>query len=473
MKFVESKSRLSRAVLSCGAVAMLAGCAKSARVDPKPARPGRPAARMNILIIIADDLGVDKVAAYHEHPDPPPTPNIDALASRGVLFRNAYANPVCSPTRATILTGRYGYRYGVGRAINYFRRRLPALPLGEITLPKLLDRGTQGAYAHAAIGKWHLGSRDVGDERNPLLHGFEHFSGTLGNFRAGHSSYFSWMKTVDGEGRRHERYATSDQVDDAVARIDAMPQPWFLWLAFNAPHSPMHAPPAELHSYELSGNPASTSVEHYHAAVEAMDTEIGRLLDSIDAAVLENTLIVFVGDNGTPTGLATPPFDRQRAKNTVYEGGVNVPLIVAGPPVSRPGSECGGLINTTDLFATVAEAAGFDPADAMPDTRPLDSISIFPYLRDPTRASLRRWVYAEWFSPNGPFLRRTYRRMLRDERWKLIERDEDPPRSDEFYDLEGRFREGDDLLRGEMTDEQRRAYQRLKHIMETEIRRTP
>lgn len=433
---------------------------------------GRPAARLNILLIIADDLGVDKVAAYREHPDPPPTPNIDALAARGVLFRNAYANPVCSPTRATILTGRYGYRYGIGLVINYYRRRQPALPLDEMTIPKLLDRGTQGAYAHAAIGKWHLGSVNVGDARNPLLHGFEHFSGTLGGFRrAANEDYFNWVKTVDGGQRRSGRYATSDHVDDALARIDAMPEPWFLWLAFNAPHAPWHAPPAELHTYELSGDPNSTPVEHFHAAVEAMDTEIGRLLDSIDAAVLENTLIIFVGDNGTPRGLATPPFDRQRAKHTVYEGGVNVPLIVAGPPVSHPGSECGALINTTDLFATVADAAGFDAVDAMPDTRPLDSISILPYLRDPTKPSLRSWVYAERFSPNGPFLRDSYQRMLRDKRWKLIERDGDSPRPDEFYDLKGRFKEGDDLLRGEMTDEQRRAYQRLKQIMATEIRR--
>lgn len=435
--------------------------------EPNPSATGRH----NILLIIADDMGVDKVAAYGEHPDPPPTPTIDSLAERGVLFRHAYANPKCSPTRATLLTGRYGFRYDLGEAILVHLPNQPALPYDEISIPEMLDRGTGNIYAHSAVGKWHLGSLDVGNAKNPLQHGFAHFSGILGNFSGDDQDYYSWTKTVNGRQHRSLVYATTDQVDDAIERIKAMPQPWFLWLAFSAAHFPLHQPPENLHTYDLSGSPDATPVPHFNAAVQALDTELGRMFDSIEAAVLANTVIIFVGDNGTPRKATAQPFNRHRAKGTVYEGGVNVPLIVAGPLIRKPGTECAALVNTTDVFATVADIAGVDLSTTLPDDRRLDSVSMLPYLIDPSLPSIRPWVFSERFQPNGTGDRDEYRRMIRDERWKLIERDVfGAPQPDEFYDLERRFKEGPDLLLGEMTETQKNAYQRLKRAMGTLLR---
>ena len=135
----------------------------------------------NVLVIVADDVGVDKIYAYGEHPDAPPTPNIDQLAAQGVLFRRAYAQPWCSPSRACVLTGRYGFSTGVGNPVN---QNVPesGLPLSEITIPELLDAGVPAGIATAAIGKWHLASLASGDVLHPNEQGFEWFEGTPGNF---------------------------------------------------------------------------------------------------------------------------------------------------------------------------------------------------------------------------------------------------------------------------------------------------
>ena len=143
----------------------------------------------NVLVLIADDLGVDGVGAYAEGAAPPPTPNLDALASRGVLFRNAWSNPSCSPSRACLFTGRYSHRTLVGAIIGTGTRGLRP---SEVTLPEVLDLGESG-YAHALIGKWHLGTQ-FGGPRAPNQSGWSHFSG----FLLGQTNYFSWPRVVDG-----------------------------------------------------------------------------------------------------------------------------------------------------------------------------------------------------------------------------------------------------------------------------------
>src|SRR5262249_14983720 len=171
-------------------------------------------------------------------------------------------------------------------------------------------------------------------------------------------------------------YATTEQVDDAIARIQAMPEPWFLYLAFNAPHQPFHAPPPNLHTYHLFGNPDDTPDLHFHAAIQAMDTEIGRLLSTLSPAKRERTTIVFLGDNGTPNEAITPPFEPGKAKGTLYEGGVHVPLIVQGRGVRAPGRESDVLVNSVDLFPTVLALLGIDATTAVADGRPLDGVSM-------------------------------------------------------------------------------------------------
>ena len=202
------------------------------------------APRDNILLLIADDFGVDNVGVYGEGGDLPPTPNIDALAANGVLFRNAWANSQCSPTRACVFTGRYGFRTLVGAVPT---RRGGVLQPEEITLPEALDRANTG-YAHALIGKWHLGTT-FGGFAAPNVAGFSHFAGHTG----GTIRYFNWPRSVNGAVATSRRYSTTQLVDDALSWIGQQTSPWLCVVAFNAPHSPIHRPPESLHSQDLLG----------------------------------------------------------------------------------------------------------------------------------------------------------------------------------------------------------------------------
>ena len=414
-------------------------------------RPG------NVLLIIADEVGNDRVSAYGENPNAPATPVLDSLAARGVLFRNAYACPTCSPTRAQIMTGRYGFRTGVGEVI-LVNSNSPALPYKEITLPELLDRGTGRRYDNALVGKWHLGSAAFGGALNALEQGWRAHVGVEGNTK----SYSSWTKQSNGIPQPSTAYITSDQADDAIVYTHTLSEPWLLCLSFTAAHTPYHAPPAGLHSINLSGPPSATPVAHFDAAVQAMDTEIGRLLASMPPAVKANTTILFIGDNGPPGAATTPPYTAGATKGSLFEGGINVPLIAAGRDVPARGQECDALVSAVDVYATVAELAGFDARQVLPAWRRIDSLSLVPYFDDPQRPSGHSVVYAEKFAPNGAAIPSTHARALRDERWKLIERD---GAADQFYDLGGLDLEGPDLLQGTLNNEQRQAYGQLKQAM--------
>jgi len=418
--------------------------------------------RRNVLLIVADDLGVDRVGAYAEHPDPGRTPNIDRLARSGVLFRNAWADPVCSSTRAMILTGRYGFRTGIGTSIRP-EGSGHALPIEEHTLPEVLRSGTGEAYRTIAVGKWHLGSGAVAGPLHPLKSGFHAHVGSLGNL-FDPDDYFAWQRSVNGVVEAHEVYATSDAANEALRAIRGLPEPWLVYLAFNAPHRPLHAPPDDLHTFELSGDPEDTPALHAKAMVEAMDTEIGRVLAGFPEGVLARTTILFVGDNGTLGEASEPPSDPERGKDTLYEGGVNVPLIACGAGVPARGAECAALLDATDLFATVAELAGVDWRAEVPAEVEVDSVSLVPYLSDPARASRRAWVYAEKFRPNGPGPWAEHRQAIRGPRYKLIR--SRPEDQSELYDLQRDPRERHDLLQGELTDEQRRAYEGLERRLE-------
>ncbi len=377
--------------------------------EPAPAPAGPP----NIVVILADDFGVDLMAAYGESPTPPCTPNLDELASQGLLFRNAWANPSCSPTRAALLTGRHGFRTGIGSPLG----GNAMLPLIERTLPEMLV-----GYDSAVVGKWHLGNQQGNHPNNS---GFTSFAGVIGGSVP---SYTAWNKTTNGVTIPVTTYATTDTADEAIASIVTMQEPWFLYANFNAPHTPLHTPPAGLCPpprcpSSFCGSPGGGPPARGKAMVEAMDTEIGRVLTHIDD-LYPDAWVFFLGDNGTSGMLSEPPFASNHAKGSVYEGGVNVPFIVRGPGVAR--GECAGLISVTDVFATLADLAGADASSAD------DSVSMVPYFSDPT-LSLRTHVYAETFPMNGsspPIV--DHDRTVRDARYKLIRRTGQP---DEFYDL--------------------------------------
>jgi arylsulfatase A-like enzyme len=177
--------------------------------------------------------------------------------------------------------------------------------------------------------------------------------------------------------------------------------------------------------------------------VEAMDVEIRRLLMSLPVSVLANTWVIFVADNGTPGPAISDPALRAKGKGTMYESGIRVPLIVMGPGVVDPGREVRALVNTTDIFTTVLQMAGIPGAA---QHLPSDSVSLMPYLTDPTAAPQREWAYSELFLPNGPGPYIERRRVVRNERFKLLEIAREGFRHRAMFDLKDDPTESTDLL---------------------------
>ena len=442
------------AVLCAAAALALCACSGGGGGGASPVVPMTPG---NVLIVVADDVGTDMIAAYHEHPDAPPTPTLDALAADGVLFKNAYACPTCSPTRAAIMTGRYSFRTGLGTPIQEWNPEY-ALPLDEVTLPEMLNQVGLTHIANSAVGKWHLGSTLVGDIEDANLQGFDWFEGTFGNFFFG-QTYYDHSKIINGVRINSTTYATTEQADDAIARIQAMPEPWFCYLAFNSGHQPFHAPPAYLHTYTLAGDPELTPNLHFCAAVQALDTELGRVLATLTPEVRANTTIIFIGDNGTPNEAVIPPSIAGQAKGSLYEGGVRVPLIVSGKRVQKPGTTCTALVHAVDLFPTVADLFDRDYRAGVGDNRPIDGLTLMPFLAEPAAPTLHPYLFSEKFAPNGYGPYATQGWTIRDERWKLMRRQ---GLGDSLFDLQGVTREGANLLLGPLTPEQQAAYTQLQ-----------
>ena len=381
----------------------------------------RAHAKQNILLIIADDYGADSSSFYNTNTPGsiatlPPTPNIASLATNGVVFRNAYANPVCSPTRACILTGQHGFRSGIGDIVD----NGVALTASAFTLPEALTNAATG-HAFSQFGKWHLAS---GLNSPRTIGGWTNFAGTL---QGAIANYTNWTKTVNGTSTAgNTNYATTELVNDARNWItNKGTNAWFVWAAFNAPHSPFHNPPAALcPSYPL--NTLTNSRRQFEAMIEAMDTEIGRLLSVVDRT---NTHIIFIGDNGTPGSVIAPPYSSGRAKDTLYEGGIHVPLVISSPSVISPNRTNDTPVNAVDLFATILEMAGTTVSAAVPATVKIDSKSLMSALQ--ATNTIFRLAYSEEFGASVPAS--AGGRALRDDRYKLIRFNDG---HDEFYDLQ-------------------------------------
>ncbi len=403
----------------------------------------------NILILIADDVGVDKVNSYADDaysdyraqaPNLPQTPVIDGLASVGARFTDAWANPTCSPTRAALFTGNYGFRTGVGKPLG----RSDALPLelDATTLPEAL---AAKGYTTALFGKWHLGENDppaefddgtswddhIGEsfdyQLNPISQGFDVFRGTLGGELDEGGSDYGYMDWISLEATHCEDceqvdtvevvhqtdYATARTVDDALAWIETQPRPWMAALAFHGIHTPLEAT-YEGCNYRAEGAEAPTDEVGLHKEMmECLDIEIGALLDGITD--LDDTLVIFVGDNGTIPSVGEGEFNDGRGKTTLYETGVRVPFIVAdgravvaaredfvvtndwrrSPEyVADPGVEVADFVHVVDIFATLADVSGADASSAK------DSISMIPLLSE-TDGAVRDVLYSETFSTDG------------------------------------------------------------------------
>ena len=272
--------------------------------------------RPNILLIISDDQGLDSSAQYSLSSDLPTTPNLNALANGGLVFDNAWATPACTTTRSSIITGRYGAKTSVLSVGD-------TLPDTETILHRYLSTNTDTSdYDSAIIGKWHLGGGNAppsqpNDRCVPCYAGI--LSGSL-------ADYSNWNITEQGVTSATTDYSTSKLTDLAVNWVGQQgDDPWFLWLAYNAPHTPFHLPPANLQTSGLTGDAAditANSRAYYLAAIEAMDTEIGRLLNSMSTEVRENTIILYVGDNGTPSRVRDRAVYANATKGSLTEGGL-------------------------------------------------------------------------------------------------------------------------------------------------------
>lgn len=420
-----------------------AACAGGpAEPPPKPA-PAEPAVARerqgppNVLLVILDDVGVDRVAAYGETSTATPTPTLSGLAAEGVLFRNAWVHPYCSATRAAIQTGRYAGRTNIGYVVFPDEDGVELAP-DEVTLPELLARAPD-RWDSSLVGKWHLGTERSGTAAShPGRQGYAWWASTDHNVD-GPGGYFRWKRNLNGVEAPTEAYATTVQADDAIARAKEMAEPWLLTLALNAAHAPLHAPPEA-----LSGPlpPDATDADRYDALLRAADAELGRVLGSLEPELRARTLVIVIGDNGTMHAGVRPPQDPEKAKGTVFEGGVNVPLLVSGPLVAKPG-ESQALVHAVDLFATLADLAHVD-VSALPN--PIDGLSLLPALADPS-ATIHRLVYTEQFQPNGPpEERKFFARAIRGKRYKLMVVTRQGKTREFLFDLEGRTDDGPDLL---------------------------
>jgi arylsulfatase A len=431
------------ALLACGL--SLSG-ASAAGVDP--ARP------LNVIVVLADDLGWSDLACYggdlHE------TPHIDQLAREGVRFTDAYAASICSPTRASLLTGKHHARLG----ITIWRERslspqpgqkltLPPavsdLPGEEVTIAEVLQAA---GYQTGLVGKWHLGDA----ESYPEVHGFDtNIGGTL--WGAPSTYFFPYRGKFNTEMRyvphlergSEGEYLTDRLTDEALRFIDrAGDSPFFLYLAHHAPHTPIEAKPELLQHYQnklgpnhLHGNPA------YAAMVHSLDESVGRVMQHLDERELtKHTLVIFLSDNGgylrTNQQDVTTNYPLRSGKGSLYEGGVRVPLIVRWPGVTPPGGICSEPVTVADLYPTLLAASGLagDPAH----NAHVDGRNLAPLLRNPTSTLDRDAIYhhyPHYYATTTPVS------AIRMRDWKLLEYFEDGHL--ELYNLKDDLGEARDL----------------------------
>ena len=280
--------------------------------------------------------------------------------------------------------------------------------------------------------------------------GIDHYAGLIpGTIK----DYNQWELTINGKTITSEEYITTQLTDLAIEWVNAQEKPWFCWLAYTAPHSPFHLPPNEMHSQgNLVDDIATIEVNprpYYMAMIESIDYEIGRLLSQIPKAEQENTVVIFVGDNGTPGSVIQSPFLSNRSKGSLYQGGIHVPLVVSGFGVSRKGQRDNSLIHTADLFATIAQIAGVE-------TPQYEDSKSFYYTFIDEVPGPRNYNYSEILDFQKP-AKSGY--TLRNKRHKLIVLDNGSSR---FYDLEVDPYEQNNLMNQDLSTDQQIALEQLQ-----------
>lgn len=415
---------MKRSILFLIVVSPIIGALPRAELFAAPAAAAKP----NIVFFLADDLGYMDVGANNPKTFYQ-TPRIDSIAGKGMRFTSGYAAcPVCSPTRASIMTGKYPARIGITDYIGGHRaaKLLPApnkdhLPLEEVTLAEALrDAG----YTNFFAGKWHLGQ----GEYSPNAQGFGPGLEGKGQFYYPHSD--------EPPPNPKDDPKTTDRIaNDAVRFIDAnADRPFFAYLPFLAVHIPIGARQDLVEKYRQKPAPAEAwgkerqskvrlvqSNPVYAAMLEQLDSAVGRVLDSLERhRLMDRTIVVFMSDNGglaTAEGHPTSNVPLRGGKGWPYEGGIREPWFICAPGVTHPGSLCDTPVTSTDFYPTLLELAGL----ALKPKQHCDGMSLVSLLRG---GSLARgplfWHYPHYGNQGGAPCG-----AVRDGDWKLIEWYED------------------------------------------------
>jgi arylsulfatase A-like enzyme len=375
------------------------------------AKPQAAARRPNVIVIITDDQGYGDLSC-HGNPILK-TPHLDRLAKEGVQLTQFYVSPVCSPTRASLLTGRYNYRTGV---VDTFLGR-SMMHTDEVTLTEML-RGA--GYRTGIFGKWHLGDNypmrptDQGFEESLVIKG-----GGLGqpSDLSGGSSYFDPLLLHNGVPKKTKGWCSDVYTDAAIEFITRhRGQPFFAYVAFNAPHDPLNEVPRD--EYETYRGVTDDKTARVYAMVANIDANVGRLMRKLDELNLSrDTIVVFLTDNGP----AFPRFNSgmRGQKGTVYDGGVRVPCFIRWPGGlgKTSGARVDRVAAHVDLTPTLLEACGVPP----PAGVKFDGKSLLPLLRAEIKPAdwPDRTLYFQWHRGDVPQLHRAF--AARSQRWKLVQ----------------------------------------------------
>ena len=375
-------------------------------------RTGAAAGRPHIVYILADDLGWKDVGF---HGSDIKTPNLDRLAKDGARLEQFYAQPMCTPSRAALMTGRYPHRYGLQTVVIPSAGKY-GLATDEWLLPQALK---EAGYRTAIVGKWHLGHADP--KYWPRQRGFDYQYGPM----LGEIDYFThsahgtvdWYR--DGKLVKEEGYVTTLIGQDAVHLIERHQPttPLFLYLAFTAPHAPYQAPKEYLDKYTAIADPSRRA---YAAMITAMDEQIGRVVEALKKrGMRDDTLIVFESDNGGPRSAKfTGEIDMSKSvipadngpyrdgKGMLYEGGTRVVALANWPGHIPPGTIVNQPIQIVDMYPTLAGLAGAHPSR----DKPLDGFDLYPTISEGKPSPRQEIVY-----DIEPF-----RAALRQGDWKLV-----------------------------------------------------
>ncbi|OUX07342.1 MAG: hypothetical protein CBE00_05305 [Planctomycetaceae bacterium TMED240] len=419
-----------------------------------------PSKKLNVLLVIVDDLGFADLSCLGS--EDMQTPNLDQLYSESLKLGSLYANcPVCSPTRASVLTGCYPDRVGVPGVIRTHRENNWGYyqPFTK-TLPHQLQ---ENGYKTIAIGKWHLG---LSPATHPLSQGFDHFRGYLGDMmddyythrrhdinymRAdreeidpkGHATDLFTQWAVEYINRHAEKEATEKEVtrDTSVASSATEPnqkeKPWFLYLAYNAPHTPIQPPQdwyEKVKAREQSNRDTAISDKRAKivALIEHMDAGIGHVLNALkESEQYENTVIVFTSDNGGQANVGANNGPLRGEKQQMYEGGLRIPGCIRVPHQTKPGATSHTVCCTADFFPTIVDLAGIEVASG------IDGQSLLPLIKQPLDANgSNLWPAREIYfvrREGGPSYSGLTSQALLNGRYKLVH--DLPTKQFELFDL--------------------------------------